>query len=167
MRSRRRLRPASQTDNLPLPNPVVRGGPSGFRRKPESRGEGQGRRMPVQGPERTPFSDADAAIPAERAGVTYGTSEKERIEQRRAARLSVCRPESRRSGDVGGPGTLSTIHQQSHAPQRRGDASKRLTNPPPPVRERNTDPLSLWERVRVRAPGRTPLPPRGRPQPDA
>ena len=45
--------------------------------------------MPVQGPERTPFSDADAAIPAERAGVTYRTSEKERIEQRRAARLQV------------------------------------------------------------------------------
>ena len=108
--------------------------------------------MPVQGPERTPFSDADAAIPAERAGVTYRTSEKERIEQRRAARLSVCRPESRRSGDVGGPGTLSTIHQQSHAPQRRGDASKRLAYPPPPVRERNTDPLSLWERAWVRAP---------------
>ena len=73
--------------------------------------------MPVQGPERTPFSDADAAIPAERAGVTYRISEKERIKQRRAARLSVCRPESRRSGDVGGPGTLSTIHQQSHAPK--------------------------------------------------
>ena len=73
--------------------------------------------MPVQGPERTPFSDADAAIPAERAGVTHRISEKERIEQRRAARLSVCRPESRRSGDVGGPGTLSTIHQQSHAPK--------------------------------------------------
>ena len=106
--------------------------------------------MPVQGPERTPFSDADAAIPAERAGVTYRISEKERIEQRRAARLSVCRPESRRSGDVGGLGNLSTIHPQSHAPERRGDDSKRLTNPPAPVREGNTDPLSLWERARVR-----------------
>ena len=108
--------------------------------------------MPVQGPERTPFSDADAAIPAERAGVTYRISEKERIKQRRAARLSSRRPESRRSGDVGGPGNLSTIHPQSHAPLRRGDDSKRLTDPTPPVRERNTDPLSLWERARVRAP---------------
>ena len=45
--------------------------------------------MPVQGPERTPFSDTDAAIPAERAGVTYRISEKERIKQRRAARLQV------------------------------------------------------------------------------
>ena len=39
--------------------------------------------------ERTPFSDAGTAIPAERAGVTYRTSEKERIKQRRAARLQV------------------------------------------------------------------------------
>ena len=35
-------------------------------------GRREGRRvMPVQGPERTPFSDAGTAIPAERAGVTY------------------------------------------------------------------------------------------------
>ena len=99
--------------------------------------------------------------------MTYRISEKERIKQRRAARLQVA---DRRADGLATSEVLEIYLPFTHnrtLPKRRGDASKRLAYPPPPVRERNTDPLSLWERVRVRAPGRTPLPPRGRPQPDA
>ena len=80
-------------------------GPSVIPAKAGIQGEGQAEDARSRF-ERTPFSDAGKAIPAERAGVTYRISEKERIKQRRAARLSSRRPESRRSGDVGGPGTL-------------------------------------------------------------
>ena len=77
--------------------------------------------------------------------MTYRISEKERIKQRRAARLQVAdrRVDGLATSEVLEP--LSTIHQQSHAPQRRGDDSKNLKSPAAGEGKKYRSPLPLGE----------------------